>query len=90
MHELYNLHTLVGREEVLSPIDTRFDSSVNPTLPLIASSGIGMNSLSLGPIEGLEGGSTRRVGKVSVRIILILLTTTIIIYIYYLFLFILF
>ena len=61
MHELYNLHTLVGREEVPSSIDTRFDFSVNPILPLIASSGIGINSLSLGPIEGLESGSTRRV-----------------------------
>ena len=63
-------HILVGRKEVPSSIDTRFDSSVNPILPLIASSEIGINSLSLGRIEGLEGGSTRKVVNLSVRIIL--------------------
>ena len=62
--------TFVGREDVPSSTDTRLDASVNPILPFIASSGIGTNSLSLGPTEGLEGGSTSRVGNVSVRTIL--------------------
>ena len=62
--------TLVGREDVPSSTETLLEASVNPILPLMASSGMGINSLSLGPIEGLEGGSTSRVGKVSVRTIL--------------------